>query len=140
MATVFGPVTRCLRVGRIIFASLFLALVCASSAHAQTVVTFTFDDGIETQLTAASNLESHGMRGTFYINSGKLESETYFMTWPQVDGLSAAGHDLEALAIRDHAARGHARPRHAQAEGGRDRRTRERGPHGSRYGRRHAVI
>src|SRR4051812_1641470 len=101
MATVFRPVTRCLRVGRIIFASLFLTLVCASSAHAQTVVTFTFDDGIETQLTAASNLESHGMRGTFYINSGKLESETYFMTWPQVDGLSAAGHEIAGHTI-DH--------------------------------------
>jgi hypothetical protein len=49
-----------------------LALPFASQARAaQTVVSFTFDDGIKTQFDLARPLlNSHGMNGTFYVNSG----------------------------------------------------------------------
>ena len=46
-------------------------------------------------------LESHGMRGTFYVNSGTIASKPYFMNWPQVDALAAAGHEIGGHTI-DH--------------------------------------
>lgn len=46
-------------------------------------MTLTFDDGRQTQYSARGPLAAHGMRGTFYINSGLVASTTgdYYMTW-----------------------------------------------------------
>jgi peptidoglycan/xylan/chitin deacetylase (PgdA/CDA1 family) len=101
MATSRFPIARCAWAGRVILATLLVVLCCASSASAQTVVSLTFDDGIQTQLGAASVLESHGMRGTFYINSGTVGSKGFFMSWPQVDGLASTGHEIGGHTI-DH--------------------------------------
>src|SRR4051812_8347191 len=99
MATVRLPIARCAWAGRVILATLFVVLLCsassASSASAQTIVSLTFDDGIATQVPAASVLQSKGMRGTFYINSANVSSpDPYFLTWTQLNALAAAGHEI----------------------------------------------
>ena len=87
---------------------LFLLGPCLAPASAdaipgQTVVSLTFDDGIKTQADLAGPvLASHGMPGTFYVNSGNVGANSYYMTWSQVDGLAAAGNEIAGHTI-DHA-------------------------------------
>ena len=69
------------------------------AADARTVVTLGFDDGFESQLQATSILNAHGVRGTFYIISGKPGSGPGYMTWEQVDSLAAAGHEIGGQTI-----------------------------------------
>jgi peptidoglycan/xylan/chitin deacetylase (PgdA/CDA1 family) len=72
-----------------------LALPTIASAHAApTVVTFTFDDGIKSQNIAKTQLAAHGMKGTFFINTGKLNSSDYYMNSLDVDALAAAGNEI----------------------------------------------
>src|SRR4051812_50077506 len=73
---------------------LWLCLLAVGAAHAHaapTVVSLTFDDGRAQTYPARSILASHGMKGTFYINSANVGTDSYYMTWPQTDGLAAAG-------------------------------------------------
>jgi peptidoglycan/xylan/chitin deacetylase (PgdA/CDA1 family) len=101
MASSRSPFARRAWAGRVILASVFLLACFASSARADTVVSLTFDDGIASQLDAASMLEAHSMRGTFFINSGNIASKAYFMTWSQLDGVAAAGHEIAGHTV-DH--------------------------------------
>lgn len=74
-----------------------LALACAplAAARGATVVSLTFDDGAATQLIARDQLAAHGMRGTFFINSGKVGSDPYYdMTWTDVASVAAAGDEI----------------------------------------------
>jgi peptidoglycan/xylan/chitin deacetylase (PgdA/CDA1 family) len=83
---------------------LLIALLAAptiSSAHAQTVVSLTFDDGIATQMTAKSLLAKYGMNGTFFIVDGWVGTDPYFMNWSQVDSLAAAGNEIGGHTV-DH--------------------------------------
>jgi hypothetical protein len=65
-----------------------LAPASADALPGETVISLTFDDGIKSQADlAAPVLASHGMNGTFYINSGNVGANSYYMTWSQVDGL-----------------------------------------------------
>jgi peptidoglycan/xylan/chitin deacetylase (PgdA/CDA1 family) len=60
-----------------------------------TTVSLTFDDGHVTHYTGArSILSSHGMHGTFFINSGKVGSDSTYMTWPQINDLYADGNEI----------------------------------------------
>ncbi|WP_257460629.1 polysaccharide deacetylase family protein [Archangium lipolyticum] len=59
----------------------------------QVAVSLNFDDGLATQLSAASMLVAHGMRGTFFVNSGRLGRSGY-LTLEQVRGLHDAGHEI----------------------------------------------
>jgi peptidoglycan/xylan/chitin deacetylase (PgdA/CDA1 family) len=59
-----------------------------------TVVSLTFDDGSATQYDARSILASHGMHGTFFINSPLLGSDPTYMTWSQINDLSADGNEI----------------------------------------------
>lgn len=93
-----------LRAAAIRIALLLIALLAVptiSSAHAQTVVSLTFDDGIATQMTASSLLSKYGMNGTFYIVDGWVGTDPYFMTWSQVDSLAAAGNEIGGHTV-DH--------------------------------------
>jgi peptidoglycan/xylan/chitin deacetylase (PgdA/CDA1 family) len=76
--------------------ALVVVLASASQARAaQTVVSMTFDDGIKTQYDLARPLlNSHGMKGTFYVNSGNLGANSYYMGWANTDTLSAEGHEI----------------------------------------------
>lgn len=69
-------------------------------AAPQTVVSLTFDDGLANQISAQSLLDSHGMKGTFYVNSGRLNTSGY-MTTAQVQAIQAAGHEIGGHTV-DH--------------------------------------
>jgi peptidoglycan/xylan/chitin deacetylase (PgdA/CDA1 family) len=83
---------------RHLFAVAFMVwlvlVVPARAGAAPTVVSLTFDDGTATEYQARSLLSSHGMLGTFYINSSKLGTDSYYMTWAQVDDLAADGNEI----------------------------------------------
>jgi len=83
-------------------------------APIRTAVSLTFDDGHAEQYAARSILAAHNMHGTFFINSGRIDTTPAFMTVSQLrdlasDGNEIAGHtvqhaDLTALSA-DEAAR-----------------------------------
>ncbi len=76
----------------------FLGLVVlaspSASARADTAVSLTFDDGAVSQLFARDQLLTHRMRGTFYIISGAVGSNSYYMTWDDIAGLAATGNEI----------------------------------------------
>lgn len=65
-----------------------------ATAATNTVVSLTFDDGQSSHPSTLPMLQSRGMRGTYYINSGLVGSSGYYMTWPQIHELSAAGNEI----------------------------------------------
>ncbi|MDQ1650536.1 MAG: hypothetical protein QOG60_2593 [Frankiaceae bacterium] len=65
-----------------------------ATAATNTIVSFTFDDGQATQYPTSNALAAHGMRGTYYINSGLVGSDSFYMTWPQIQQVAAAGHEI----------------------------------------------
>jgi peptidoglycan/xylan/chitin deacetylase (PgdA/CDA1 family) len=83
-------------VAAVVVVALFSSMsgTAAAASPSQTVVSLTFDDGTATQYAARSLLVSHGMNATFYINSSKLGTDSYYMTWSQVDGLAADGNEI----------------------------------------------
>ena len=91
-------------VGRIRFLSVraaafaIVALVvlpaAGASASGQTVVSLTFDNGLTSQYGVRSMLSSHGMKGTFYINSDNVGTNSYYMTWSQIRDLASDGNDI----------------------------------------------
>ena len=67
-----------------------------------TTVSLTFDDGEVSQFGAGAILAAHGIRGTFYLNTGAIDSrEQGAMTWAQVASLAAAGNEIGGHT-RDH--------------------------------------
>jgi peptidoglycan/xylan/chitin deacetylase (PgdA/CDA1 family) len=65
-----------------------------ASADTNTLVSFTFDDGHASHAATLSMLSSHGMTGTYYINSAMVGSSSYYMTWPQIHALADAGNEI----------------------------------------------
>ncbi len=59
----------------------------------KTVVALGFDDGDATHVKAGQILRSHGVRGTFYINSGDLDTKGK-LTVGQVRALVRQGHKI----------------------------------------------
>jgi peptidoglycan/xylan/chitin deacetylase (PgdA/CDA1 family) len=72
------------------------AVVGAPAAHAatNTIVSLTFDDGTSSHPYVGTTLESHGMRGTFYINSAEVATSSYYMNWTQIHTLANNGHEI----------------------------------------------
>lgn len=62
------------------------------------VVSLTFDDGFSSQMTAASTLDQHGFRGTFYINSGSVGKPGH-LSLEQVRALADAGHEIGGHSV-----------------------------------------
>ncbi len=56
-------------------------------------VSFTFDDGLASQLTAARLLATHNVRGTFFINSDRVGS-TGRLSAEQLRTMAGAGHEI----------------------------------------------
>jgi peptidoglycan/xylan/chitin deacetylase (PgdA/CDA1 family) len=87
---------------------LFLAAACAAAAlavpafagAATTVVSLTFDDGWANQTTAASALDAHGMKGTFYVNTNAIGTSGR-LTWAQLEALDSAGSEVTGHTL-DH--------------------------------------
>jgi peptidoglycan/xylan/chitin deacetylase (PgdA/CDA1 family) len=75
---------------------LLAALSLSSTAHAasQTIVSLTFDDGSATQFQADQMLANHGMHGTFYLNSSRIGTSDYYMSWDQVHQLALDGNEI----------------------------------------------
>jgi peptidoglycan/xylan/chitin deacetylase (PgdA/CDA1 family) len=77
-------------------------LVSPPGVRAETVVSLTFDDGIASQFhQARPQLNAHGMLGTFYVNSGTVGTDPYFMSWAEVDALGAQRHEIASHTL-DH--------------------------------------
>src|SRR5689334_23342333 len=81
---------------------LLMSVVASTrSARAATIVSLTFDDGLDDQPVVDSMLSAHGMKGTFFINSGHVDLAGY-MTWGQIAGIAAHGHEIAGHTF-DHA-------------------------------------
>jgi peptidoglycan/xylan/chitin deacetylase (PgdA/CDA1 family) len=66
-----------------------------STVCATTVVSLTFDDALAQQVSAAALLEKHGMRGTFFLNTWRLNrADAENMTAAQANDLQARGHEI----------------------------------------------
>jgi peptidoglycan/xylan/chitin deacetylase (PgdA/CDA1 family) len=76
----------------------WLLAVPAIAHAAPTVVSLSFDDGYANESIAASVMESHGMRGTFYVNSGSVGNSGEF-SWTQLQALQASGHEIGGHTI-----------------------------------------
>ncbi|WP_131742693.1 polysaccharide deacetylase family protein [Actinomadura roseirufa] len=76
------------------------ALAAAPAGAATgTVVSLTFDDGAQDHYdNARPALDAHGMKGTFYINSGRVGSSGY-MDRTEIAGLAAGGHEIGGHTI-----------------------------------------
>ena len=94
---------RAVRGRRLLALGLALALACvglgltagsAAAAPGDTIVSIQFDDGISDQYQAGALLASHGMHGTFFINSGEVGSSGFYMTWSQIHDLASAGNEI----------------------------------------------
>jgi peptidoglycan/xylan/chitin deacetylase (PgdA/CDA1 family) len=71
--------------------------------RATTIVSLTFDDGSADQDLIPALLASHGMRGTFYVNSGNI-GKSGWLTWDQLrelagDGNEVGGHTLDHVRL-----------------------------------------
>jgi len=71
-----------------------LLLAAPARASTPTVVSLTFDDGTASEYWALNQLSSHGMEGTFYINSSMVGTSDYYMTWSQIHDLYNAGNEI----------------------------------------------
>ena len=67
------------------------------TAHA-TVVSIQFDDGDADQFQVRSMLAAHGMKATFYINSGRINASGY-MTLAQIQALQADGNEIAGHTV-----------------------------------------
>jgi peptidoglycan/xylan/chitin deacetylase (PgdA/CDA1 family) len=80
--------------------ALTLSMVAAlagapgTALAASTIVSLTFDDGTASEFQANALLLEHGMRGTFYVNSSRLGTGDYYMTWADVRALEDAGQEI----------------------------------------------
>ncbi|MBJ8337278.1 polysaccharide deacetylase family protein [Antrihabitans sp. YC3-6] len=59
----------------------------------QTVISLTFDDGFEEDSKAASILSDHGLRGTFFVNSGNIGKPGY-IGLDALRGIASDGHEI----------------------------------------------
>ena len=80
------------------FVPVLHAALPASAATSPTVVAITFDDGFANQAAAVPILDAHGMKATFYVNSGNTDQPGW-LTWSQLlafqaDGQEIGGHTL----------------------------------------------
>jgi peptidoglycan/xylan/chitin deacetylase (PgdA/CDA1 family) len=71
-----------------------LAALRSAHATAATIVSLTFDDGRATAYAARPILASHGMHATFYVNSPRLGSSSFYMTWQNVQDLYSDGNEI----------------------------------------------
>ena len=94
------------RFGLFVFKLLLCALLVvifmesAAVTAAETIVSLTFDDGIN-QYQVRDMLLFHGMKGTFYINSNLIGTGGGYLTKADLDALVADGNEIGGHTI-DH--------------------------------------
>jgi peptidoglycan/xylan/chitin deacetylase (PgdA/CDA1 family) len=84
----------------IALAGVGLVAPIAANAQSQTVVSLTFDDGWADQYETRSTLAAHGIKGTYYVNTGRTGT-TGFLSWAQLVALDADGHEVTGHTL-DH--------------------------------------
>ncbi|MDH4285431.1 MAG: polysaccharide deacetylase family protein, partial [Gallionellaceae bacterium] len=72
--------------------------ISSVAAAAQTIVSLTFDDGL-TQSPVRNMLLSHGMKGTFYVNSNMIGAGGDYLTKAELDALYADGNEIAGHTI-----------------------------------------
>jgi hypothetical protein len=100
-------VTAALIAGLVALAALLVALRAPTSAQAaaRTVVSLTFDDGIDEQYAARAILADRGLNATFFVNSARIGTPG-FMSMNQLrelesDGNEIGGHTLHHAHLTD---------------------------------------
>jgi peptidoglycan/xylan/chitin deacetylase (PgdA/CDA1 family) len=66
----------------------------------RTTVSLTFDDGHAEQYAARSVLAQHNMHGTFFINSGRIDTTPAFMTLSQLRDLASDGNEIAGHTVQ----------------------------------------
>ncbi len=92
MSVLNHRVTRWL-IGAAALALLWVLATPAFASAAPTVVSLQWDDGTADQYQVQPMLQSHGMTGTFFINSGRTGTDGY-MSLSQIQSLAAAGNEI----------------------------------------------
>ncbi|WBM78988.1 cell wall-binding repeat-containing protein [Cryobacterium breve] len=92
-----------LRWGAILAAGAVFIGGGATAAHAAvtdppTIVSLTFDDGNADQSAATAILDAAGLKGTFFITTGWIDSPTY-LTRAQLSAMKAAGHEIAGHTV-----------------------------------------
>ena len=75
-----------------------LSVVVPAQAASTTVVTLTFDDGNANQMSALPILNKYGMKGTFYIISGVIDTPNY-LTRANLSTLAASGNEIAGHSV-----------------------------------------
>lgn len=73
----------------------------ARAATAPTVVTIGFDDGTAEQVDALPILQAHGMKATFFVNTGVI-GDAEHLSWADLHTLFNAGNEIAGHTV-DHA-------------------------------------
>lgn len=84
-----------------VVAALALAFATASAQAGPLFITFTFDDGTDTQYAHRDVFNDAGMDVTFHVNSGNVGSGPY-MTWTELNQLEAEGHEVGGHTVDHH--------------------------------------
>lgn len=77
---------------------LRFGLASRAAREAATVISLTFDDGWAEDVTAASLLAAYGMRGTFYVNTGTVDTDGH-VSWAELAAMAAEGHEIGGHAL-----------------------------------------
>jgi peptidoglycan/xylan/chitin deacetylase (PgdA/CDA1 family) len=106
---VYGVEGQCRRIraaaSRTGLARWLAAAVCALlvipsyASAASTVVSLTFDDGQQTQYHVRPILASHRMLATFYVNSGLVGRDAFFMPWSRLEALASDGNEVAGHSL-----------------------------------------
>ena len=81
---------------KFLVAAVLLLAFCGPAQARTTVVSLTFDDGRASQFQTRQMLAAHGMRATFFVNSGQIGTapSSSHMRLDQLRALRAAGHEI----------------------------------------------
>src|SRR5207248_2433659 len=95
---------RLLSIGVAVATALALAVPVLAAAPAQaaspTTVVLTFDGTLKTAATlAAPALDTHGMKGTIYVNSNLVGSDDGHLSWSDLTTLQTDGHEVGGHAL-----------------------------------------
>ncbi|MEU4393607.1 polysaccharide deacetylase family protein [Kribbella sp. NPDC023855] len=83
-----------------VVATSLTAIIQPAAAATNTIVSLTFDDGHSSHINTLPMLQSRGLRGTFYVNSGWVGSSDYYMPWSEIHALADAGNEIGGHTVR----------------------------------------
>ena len=66
----------------------------AATTDPKVVVSLTWDDGRASQMASLPIQDAHGMKATYYINSGEINASGYYLSKPQLDVIAQSGNEI----------------------------------------------